>query len=802
MARRPSVNDHLVARDPQARAVPHRWQSAVPPIDPTSVHAGPSRQTFDYHDRPDPGWKADELRNPRPPIPPYGWTADERDDQNARDGLLSATAVGVESNAPTAVSVRPGYEPAPPLHPSSAHEVHARRVSAEEWQYRQPTIPPTGSLPSAMSGAVRLDPTALVAPTTSPWPAPHTPSTTEADPPRARVACSFCRLRKLRCDGATPCRHCERRSIDCVYASAKGKTKTSSESSTSPQKGDGIAAAASSGARWHGSRRLNSPRCIPAIHKEKQASEANAIGAVARHLEFELGLRHAESVQSQQQHAWLGSCHDSEQRSTHTNGPASQWPGRLVRCLARHAGQVAIPFDQAGPASADALCPVQRRLFRSLARAHASWRHHGRSSPRARRSGALPRRARGLCLRYAPGPDRRRTHVGHARSQRGLTRARPAPLGDGGHLSADVDGTRSAADGVDGSGCEHPCADAAGREHGASDAGVHGGKRRAHTQAARDRVAARAAAAGQRAGLAAVLVAAAGVRVARVRGQVRIDRAALLDWHQPPLPQVHRQAGRGVRRHGAARVHPQDPAHGVLAAELAAQGPAAAVLSLAGPHASLGASVAPGRVAGGARAAEGDRRGGHAHRRDAGQGEGDPALARWTRECLCTPPPALGCGAAERAGSDAADVLPHARVGAAHHLAPVPTVESTRGLRRGEQRVGLVGGVGKRVDAAAAALPAAASDHRVLARHCAGDDRHHAARPGCACARPDVAGNDHLGCGCARKARRVRVRARRGLAHAPAGTRPGGCGAQHPQARPRRRRDQRRRGRRRRAPAR
>ncbi len=170
MARRPSVNDHLVARDPQARAVPHRWQSAVPPIDPTSAHAGPSRQTFDYHDRPDPGWNADEFRNPRPPIPPYGWTADERDDQNARDGLLSATAVGVESNAPTAVSVRPGYEPAPPLHPSSAHEVHARRVSAEEWQYRQPTIPPTGSLPSAMSGAVRLDPTALVAPTTSPWP--------------------------------------------------------------------------------------------------------------------------------------------------------------------------------------------------------------------------------------------------------------------------------------------------------------------------------------------------------------------------------------------------------------------------------------------------------------------------------------------------------------------------------------------------------------------------------------------------------------------------------------------------------
>ncbi|KAN0063514.1 hypothetical protein ACQY0O_003961 [Thecaphora frezii] len=48
-----------------------------------------------------------------------------------------------------------------------------------------------------------------------------------SDPPRARVACTFCRARKLRCDGVSPCRHCERRSIQCVYTAAKAKPKAS-----------------------------------------------------------------------------------------------------------------------------------------------------------------------------------------------------------------------------------------------------------------------------------------------------------------------------------------------------------------------------------------------------------------------------------------------------------------------------------------------------------------------------------------------------------------------------------------------
>ncbi|KDN52454.1 hypothetical protein K437DRAFT_261381 [Tilletiaria anomala UBC 951] len=36
------------------------------------------------------------------------------------------------------------------------------------------------------------------------------------------TVCTFCRLRKLRCDGEQPCRQCERRSLQCVHAPASG----------------------------------------------------------------------------------------------------------------------------------------------------------------------------------------------------------------------------------------------------------------------------------------------------------------------------------------------------------------------------------------------------------------------------------------------------------------------------------------------------------------------------------------------------------------------------------------------------
>ncbi|MCO5565537.1 hypothetical protein L7F22_019211 [Adiantum nelumboides] len=37
---------------------------------------------------------------------------------------------------------------------------------------------------------------------------------------RVPAACNFCRMRKLRCDGNTPCRQCARRMIECIYSEA------------------------------------------------------------------------------------------------------------------------------------------------------------------------------------------------------------------------------------------------------------------------------------------------------------------------------------------------------------------------------------------------------------------------------------------------------------------------------------------------------------------------------------------------------------------------------------------------------
>ncbi|PWN37571.1 uncharacterized protein FA14DRAFT_117809, partial [Meira miltonrushii] len=37
---------------------------------------------------------------------------------------------------------------------------------------------------------------------------------------RVPAACNFCRMRKLRCDGNTPCRQCARRMIQCIYSEA------------------------------------------------------------------------------------------------------------------------------------------------------------------------------------------------------------------------------------------------------------------------------------------------------------------------------------------------------------------------------------------------------------------------------------------------------------------------------------------------------------------------------------------------------------------------------------------------------
>ncbi|OCH94662.1 hypothetical protein OBBRIDRAFT_789137 [Obba rivulosa] len=36
-------------------------------------------------------------------------------------------------------------------------------------------------------------------------------------PKRTRVACQFCRGRKLKCDGRQTCANCQRRGIACTY---------------------------------------------------------------------------------------------------------------------------------------------------------------------------------------------------------------------------------------------------------------------------------------------------------------------------------------------------------------------------------------------------------------------------------------------------------------------------------------------------------------------------------------------------------------------------------------------------------
>ncbi|EKM52382.1 uncharacterized protein PHACADRAFT_260714 [Phanerochaete carnosa HHB-10118-sp] len=44
-------------------------------------------------------------------------------------------------------------------------------------------------------------------------------------PRRTPMACSFCRGRKLKCDGRQTCGNCERRGIPCVYVPVSAQQK-------------------------------------------------------------------------------------------------------------------------------------------------------------------------------------------------------------------------------------------------------------------------------------------------------------------------------------------------------------------------------------------------------------------------------------------------------------------------------------------------------------------------------------------------------------------------------------------------
>ncbi|CAL1698191.1 unnamed protein product [Somion occarium] len=55
-------------------------------------------------------------------------------------------------------------------------------------------------------------------------------NTNENDPPaatprRTPMACTFCRGRKLKCDGRSTCANCERRGIPCVYVPVSEQQK-------------------------------------------------------------------------------------------------------------------------------------------------------------------------------------------------------------------------------------------------------------------------------------------------------------------------------------------------------------------------------------------------------------------------------------------------------------------------------------------------------------------------------------------------------------------------------------------------
>lgn len=145
----------------------------------------------------------------------------------------------------------------PPM-PSNLPLLDSRRSSHEEWPRFEDerTVPrhasissmmPTSAHASVIRDAMPLCDAPPIQPPAQMAPSVPAAQSMDSDPPRARVACTFCRVRKLRCDGATPCRHCERRSIDCVYAPNKGKAKGSARAPTSPGKGSHASLATDTG---------------------------------------------------------------------------------------------------------------------------------------------------------------------------------------------------------------------------------------------------------------------------------------------------------------------------------------------------------------------------------------------------------------------------------------------------------------------------------------------------------------------------------------------------------------------------
>jgi hypothetical protein len=65
--------------------------------------------------------------------------------------------------------------------------------------------------------------------------------TGQANPRRLVIACHFCRMRKLKCDGERPCRHCERRQKVCTYEETiKKRGKGRKKKGEGRQRGDSV----------------------------------------------------------------------------------------------------------------------------------------------------------------------------------------------------------------------------------------------------------------------------------------------------------------------------------------------------------------------------------------------------------------------------------------------------------------------------------------------------------------------------------------------------------------------------------
>lgn len=258
MARKVLPDDREAARLSADSLSLSRWNASPTSIStstsyPPANHAGPSRLRYDPRSSADYELTARTPQYTDMPGPSEAWPIHARDLSRPMEAYPRTHSIG----DPTAAG--PHYRGAPALAAIATADMAAaasfttsfaqpahRRSSDEGWQRHQhevfvPGIIPTPASASALQASLGREALSRVEADFGPTPAETHPSASmipnaDADPPRARVACSFCRVRKLRCDGAMPCRHCERRSIDCVYAPAKTKAKTSARTPSSAGK--------------------------------------------------------------------------------------------------------------------------------------------------------------------------------------------------------------------------------------------------------------------------------------------------------------------------------------------------------------------------------------------------------------------------------------------------------------------------------------------------------------------------------------------------------------------------------------